>query len=267
VSPGGVTSTVRRAVRAVLAQLIIGAALAAAAIAQPPLETARTLLAAWHDEPARIDRARALLEAEAASSPSAETLVELSGAWFLTGEFRAQSERERLAAYEAGSRAARRAIALAPHHERAHLLLAFNSGRTAEITGVMRALGLVTTVRDESSTVLRLNPSSVEGLILAGGLAAELPALMGGDRAKAERLFVRALELDPHHTGGRVELARLYIAQHRWSEAAHALQAVLEDDAPSDLPRWATRDRPRARALLSELRERGRVPALAPQSP
>src|SRR5205823_7114733 len=117
---------------------------------------------------------------EAAAGPSTETLVELSGAWFLTGEFRAQSERDRLAAYEQGSRAARRAIAIAPHNERAHLLLAFNSGRAAEITGVMRALGLVTAVRDESSTVLRLNPSSVEGLILAGGLAAGLPTLMGG---------------------------------------------------------------------------------------
>jgi tetratricopeptide (TPR) repeat protein len=247
--------------------LLVVATLASPATAQPAVETARTLLAAWHDDPARIDRARALLEAEAATSPSADSLVELSGAWFLTGEFRAQSERERLAAYEQGSRAARRAIAMAPHNERAHLLLAFNSGRTAEITGVMRALALVTTVRDESSTVLRLNPSSVEGLILAGGLAAGLPAVMGGDRAKAEKLYTRALELDPHHTGGRVELARLYIAQHRWGEAAHELQAVLEDDAPSDVPRWATRDRPRARALLSELRERGRVPGLPPQSP
>jgi len=257
----------RRACRGFVAQLIIGATLSGAALAQPALETARTLLAAWHDDPARIDRARTLLEAEAAASPSVETLIELSDAWFLTGEFRTTSERERMAAYEQGSRAARRAIAIAPHNERAHLLLAFNSGRTAEITGVMRALGLVTTVRDESSTVLRLNPSSVEGLILAGGLAAGLPTLMGGDRAKAEGLFIRALELDPHHTGGRVELARLYLAQHRWAEAARELQAVLGDDAPSDVPRWATRDRPRARALLSELRERGRVPGLAPESP
>jgi tetratricopeptide (TPR) repeat protein len=260
-------STARRACRGFVAPLIIGAALFGSAMAQPSIETARTLLAAWHDDPARIDRARGLLEAEAATSPSADTLIELSGAWFLTGEFRAQSERERLAAYEQGARAARRAIAMEPQNERAHLLLAFNSGRTAEITGVMRALALVTTVRDESSVVLRLNPSSVEGLILAGGLAAGLPSVMGGDRVKAEKLFTRALELDPHHTGGRVELARLYIAQHRWGEAARELQAVLDDGAPSDVPRWATRDRPRARALLAELRERGRVPGLPPQSP
>src|SRR5438067_12178811 len=104
----------RRACRGFVAQLIIGATLSGAALAQPSVETARTLLAAWHDDPARIDRARALLEAEAASTPSADTLVELSETWFLTGEFRAQSDRERLAAYEQGSGAARRAIAISP---------------------------------------------------------------------------------------------------------------------------------------------------------
>ena len=115
---------------ATLVPLLFVAALARPATAQPPLEAARGLLAAWHDDPARIDRARVLLEAEAAADPSADTLVELSRAWFLTGDFRARSEPDRLAAYEQGGRAARRAIAAAPRNERAHLLLAFNSGRS-----------------------------------------------------------------------------------------------------------------------------------------
>jgi tetratricopeptide (TPR) repeat protein len=256
-----------RAGGGLLAQLVLATALAGAATAQPALPTARTLLASWHDDPARIDRARAVLEAEAAANPSADTLIELAQAWFLTGDFRRRSEAERLAAYEQGSRAARRAIAAAPRSERAHLLLAFNSGRSAEITGVMRALGLLTTIREESNTVLRLNPSSVDGLILAGGLAAEVPAFMGGDRAKAETLFVRALELDPHQTGGRLELARLYLALRRWNDAARELQAVVDDTAPTDRPRWAMSDLSRARAMLFELRERGRVPGVPPQSP
>ncbi len=256
-----------RACGGLLAQLVLAAALAGVATAQPPLQAARTLLASWHDDPARIDRARTLLEAEAAADPSADTLVELAQAWFLTGDFRARSERDRLAAYEQGSRVARRAIAAAPRSERAHLLLAFNSGRSAEITGVVRAVGLLGTIREESTTVLRLNPSSVDGLILAGGLAAELPALMGGDRAKAETLFSRALELDPHQTGGRLELARLYLALRRWNDAARELQAVMDDPAPTDRSRWTVSDLPRARAMLFELRERGRVPGIPPQSP
>ena len=252
---------------ATLVPLLFVVALARPATAQPPLEAARGLLAAWHDDPARIDRARVLLEAEAAADPSADTLVELSRAWFLTGDFRTRSEPDRLAAYEQGGRAARRAIAAAPRNERAHLLLAFNSGRSAQITGVMRALGMLGTIREESQTVLRLNPSSVDGLILAAGMAAELPAFMGGDRAKAETLFTRALDLDPHQTGGRLELARLYLGLRRWTDAARELQTVTEETAPTDRPRWAMSDLPRARTMLFELRERGRVPGIAPQSP
>jgi len=135
------------------------------------------------------------------------------------------------------------------------------------MTGVTRALGLFNTIRQESETVLRLNPSSVDGLILAAGIAAEAPALMGGDRAKAERLFSRALELDPHQTGGRLELARLYLAQRRWPDAARELQTVIDDAAPTDRPRWVMSDVPRARTMLVELRERGRASGVPPQSP
>src|SRR5947209_93335 len=175
---------------ATLVPLLFVAALARPATAQPPLEAARGLLAAWHDDPARIDRARVLLEAEAAADPSADTLVELSRAWFLTGDFRTRSEPDRLAAYE-----------------------------------------------------------------------------QGGRGAKAETLLPRALDLDPHQTGGRLELARLYLGLRRWTDAARELQAVMDETTPTDRPRWAMSDLPRVRAMLVELRERGRVPGIAPQSP
>ena len=256
-------------VRAALSvALLVTLALAAAtrAGAEEPLLAARDLLVAWHEEPARIDRARALLEA-AAGDASPEALIELARTWFLTGDFRAGGERERAAAYERGSEAARRAVAAAPRNDRAHLWLAINLGRLAEIKGVGRALALVTTIREESATVLKLNPASVEGLILAGGLAAGLPALMGGDRGKAEALFKRALEADPHHTSGRLELARLYLGARRWSDAARELARVVDEPAATDRPRWTVSDRPRARALLLELEGRGGVTPTPPQAP
>lgn len=227
--------------------------------AEDPVPAARSMLAAWHEEPARIDRARAMLETAAAADSALETLIELARVWFLTGDFRARAERERATAYEQGSDAARRAVAAAPQDDRAHLWLAINLGRAAEIKGVLRAIALVTTIREESGTVLKLNPSNVEGLILAGGLAAELPGFMGGDRVKAEGLFKRALEVDPHQTGGRLELARLYLGTKRWRDAERELARVVDEPAPTDLPRWTVSDRPRARALLAELSDRGRA--------
>jgi tetratricopeptide (TPR) repeat protein len=240
-----------------LAALTLGTP--ARAEAEDPVPAARAMLAAWHEEPARIDRARAMLETAAAVDAAPETLIELARAWFLTGDFRAQATRERATAYEQGSDAARRAVAAAPQDDRAHLWLAINLGRAAEIKGVMRALALVTTIREESGTVLKLNPANVEGLILAGGLAAELPAFIGGDRVKAEALFKRALETDPHQTGGRLELARLYLGAKRWRDAERELTRVVDEPAATDLPRWTVSDRPRARALLAELSDRGRA--------
>ena len=243
--------------RVALALLLVAAA--AAAEDEDALRAARTLLAAWHEDPARIDRARTLLVAAVATDPAPETLVELSRAWFLTGDFRARVESEREAAYERGSEAARRAVAIAPLSERAHLWYAINTGRLAELGGLVRTVALVSRLRAEAETVLRLNPTSVDGLILAGGLSAEAPGFMGGDRARAETFFKRALEADPHQTGGRLELARLYLATRRWRDAARELQRIVDERSPTDLPRWTMSDLPRARAMLAELYERGRV--------
>jgi len=235
--------------------------------AEDPLPAAQALLAAWHEDPTRLDRARTLLETATATDPTPETLTELSHVWFLIGDFRARGEAERIAAYDHGMDAGRRAIALAPRNDYAHLWLAINAGRTAELRGVMRALSLVSTIREESDTVLKLNPTNTQGLVLAGGLAADLPSMMGGDKAKAEVLFKRALELDPKLTAGRIELARLYIATRRWADAQRELQSIVDETAPTEPPRWSVSDRPRARALLTELRDRGRIPGAPTQSP
>jgi tetratricopeptide (TPR) repeat protein len=239
---------------AALALLLLAAVPAAADV-----PTARALLVAWHEDPARLDRARGVLEAAVAAGATAEALVELSRVWFTIGDFRARGQRERVAAYERGSEAARRAIASAPRSDEAHLWYAINTGRLAELRGLVRAAALLSTLREESETVLKLNPSSVDGLILAAGLAAEVPRFLGGDRDRAEALFKRALEVDPHQTGGRLELARLYLNSRRWADAHRELQRVLAEPTPTDLPRWTVHDRPRARALLTELYQRGRV--------
>lgn len=253
--------------RAALLLTLLAAVAAPAGAAQDAVPAAHALLAAWHEDPERIDRARELLESAVAASEDPDTLVALSRVWFLTGEFRAGSDAERVAAYERGSAAAGRAIAAAPRDDRARLLLAISNGRLAEIRGVMRALGLVASIREESETVLRLNPTNVDGLILAASLAAGMPAFMGGDRAKAEALFRRALEIDPHQTGGRLELARLYLATRRWRAAELELRRVLEEPAPTDVARWTVSEVPRARALLAELYGSGRLTGAPPQSP
>jgi tetratricopeptide (TPR) repeat protein len=236
-----------------LVALLGVAALASAATAQPPLAAARTLLTRYHEDLGDLDRARDLLQTAAEREADADLAATLAQTWFLIGEFRARDESERLAAYDRGREAGRRAVALAPHSESAHVWYALNSARWAETRGIMRAASVVPTLRQEAQTILSLNPASVEGNTLAGGLAAELPAMLGGDRGRAEKHFRKALEADPRRTGTRLELARLYIATRRYGEAKDELQLVLDEPAASDLPYWTLRDAPRARALLESI--------------
>lgn len=249
--------------RALLAAITV-LALVMPAAAQDPVTSARALLATWHRDPGAVDRARALLESEAAARPTAEVLAELARAWYITAEFRRSSEAEKTAAYEQGREAARRAVALAPGNDAGHLWLAINTGRAAELKGRVAGLRMLPAIRESSDTVLRLNPNNVDGLILAGGILANVPRLMGGDRTKAEANFRRALELDPHKTGARLELAELYLELRRANEARIELQRIVDEPAATDLPRWTVSEAPRARALLAELAARDRPSGQAP---
>jgi tetratricopeptide (TPR) repeat protein len=238
-----------------------------AVMAQDAVGPARALMASWHEDRGRIERARALLETAAAARPTAETFVELSRAWFLTGDILARTDAEKLAAYEHGREAARRAIAAAPDNDAGHLWLAMNTGRYAETRGMTAGLTMLSSIRESSDTVLRLNPRNVDGLILAGGILANVPRLMGGDRGKAETYFKRALEIDPHKTSARIELAELYMDTKRWAEARRELQQVLAESTATDVPRWTVSEVPRARTLLAAIAARDPRPASPGQSP
>jgi len=235
----------------------IAAALAsvAASPVPAPLETARALLHDFRADPARIDRARDLLEAAVARDEAGDTriLVALSRAWFLYGENRAVTDEARLAAYERGRAVAERAIGQRPNDAEGHLWYAINLGSWAQVKGLLRSLLTLQTIRREVDTVLRLDPDNVDGHVMAGSLDREVPAILGGDKAKAEEHFKTARKLAPHLTGARVELAKLYIKMDRLAEARQELQGVLDEPAPTDRSRWELTEVPQARDMLRSL--------------
>jgi tetratricopeptide (TPR) repeat protein len=238
---------------AAFAVLII---LAASAAADTPAQAARGLIARYDEDPARLDRAREMLETAITKERRVDSLITLSYVYFLVGEVRAQTSDEKLTAYDRGREIGKRAIELAPREEEAHLWYAINTGRWAQTKGVLRSLFLLPTVKEEIETILELNPRSVRGRALAGNVFMEVPGFAGGDRAKAEDQFRRGIEHDPHFTAIRVDLARLLIASGRYDEARKELTRVIEERTPTNVADWTVKDRPRARELLESLREK-----------
>jgi tetratricopeptide (TPR) repeat protein len=244
-------------VRARLA--IAGAALLAAASparTETPVEAARALVARYHEDTTRLDRARDLLDRALARDRRVETMVMLSYVQFLIGDVRATTPADKLAAYDRGRELGGRAVELAPRSHDAHLWYAINTGRWGETKGVLRSLFLLPTLREEIRILLELNPRSTRAHVLAGNVHLEVPGFAGGDRAKAETHFKKALEIDRRFTGARVDLARLYIADSRYADARRELQRVINETTPTVLADWAVQDAPRARKLLESIKDR-----------
>src|SRR5437867_10479368 len=237
--------------------IVVAIVLAASASrAQTPVEAARALVGRYHEDARVLDRARDLLDAALARDRQVETLVMLSYVQFLLGEIRATTSDEKLAAYDRGRELGKRAVALPPKSHDAHLWYAINTARWGETKGILRSLFLLPTVKEEIATLLDLNPKSLRAHILAGNVFLELPGFVGGDRAKAEEHFKKALEVDPHFTAARVDLARLYIASGRHADARRELQRVINETAPTFVADCTVKDIPRAKELLASIKDK-----------
>lgn len=226
----------------------------AAAPGQTPVESARALVARYHEDPAVIDRARDLLQSALARDRQVDTMVMLSYVHFLYGDVRATTTEDKLAAYDRGREIGKRAVELAPRNPEAHVWYGINTGRWGLTKGVMRSLFLLPTVRQEVDATLALDPQNLRALALSGNVFLEVPGLFGGDREKAEQQFRKALELDPRFTVARVDLARVLIATRRYADARRELQRVIDEPTPNSVADWTVKDLPRARELLESIK-------------
>jgi tetratricopeptide (TPR) repeat protein len=230
---------------------------AGAASAQSPLAAeVRALADRYHESPARIDTLRPAMAQAAQADPQVDNLLALAQIAFLYGDIRARTVQDKLDAYEQGRHAARRAVELAPRNARAHFWYGINAGRWGQTKGVLRSLFLLPEVKRAMETALELDPRFPPAYILAGTVYYEVPALVGGDLEKSERLFRKGLEMDGRLAGLRVGLARTLIKRGRIPEARRELRAVLDEKTPSNVADWTLKDVPEARRLLGTLPDR-----------
>jgi tetratricopeptide (TPR) repeat protein len=242
--------------RRALLLTLLTALVAPPAAAQGPVETARALIARYHEDQAVLDRARDALETALARDRQVDTMILLSYVWYLVGDVRAQTADEKLAAYERGRELGKRAVELAPRNPDAHLWYAINTGRWGQTKGLFRSLFLVPTLREEIETILTLDPKSVRGHAMAANFYLDVPGPFGGDRAKSEEHFKKAIELDPRFTVVRVDYGRLLIAEKRWADARRELERVVNEREPRNVADHTVRALPRARTLLESIKDK-----------
>ncbi len=214
------------------------------------LEAIRARVAAYHRDPRRLDEAREVLERLLRTERPVAALILLARVCLLWGDVRGTTDAERLAAYGRGREVGQRAVELAPRTPEARFWHAANGVRLVEVRGALRALWLARSLRAEIAALLDLAPRYAPAYGLAGRLELALP---WGDLAEAEIRLRRGLQLDPHHTGRRVELARVLARRGRPDEARREMGRVLAERAPTSVADWTALDRPRARELLEAL--------------
>src|SRR5262245_14120715 len=161
-------------------------------------------------------------------------------------------QEERRGFLEKGITAAQQAIAAQPNRPEGHFWLAANMGTLAESFGLTNGLKYRKPVKAELETVLRLDPSFMDGSAdrVLGRWYFRVPGLFGGSKTQSEQHLRASLKYDPNSTVTHYFLAELLIDQGRKSEARAELQAVI--DAPLNA-QWAPEDKEykdKARALL-----------------
>ncbi|MFQ5898137.1 MAG: tetratricopeptide repeat protein [Candidatus Methylomirabilia bacterium] len=223
--------------------------------ARSPIEEAKALISNYHEDLARIDRARDLMEEALKTDSQVQGMILLSRIYFIWGDVRAETDEEKLEAYRRGRQLGKRAVELAPKDPSAHLWYAINIGRWGQAKGVLRSLFLLPTVRKELKTIFELAPDLPGAHALAGNVDFEVPRLFGGGLDKAEEHFQKGLEIDPHFNGMRVGLARVLIKKKKYEEARKQLQRVLDERQPRNLADWTIKHAPRARKLLESIKD------------
>ena len=242
--------------RALLAGLTLLAAVATAWAGSPLVGELQGFSTRYHENPRKIDELKAALEKAAETEPDSDTLLALAQVCFMYGDVRATTEDAKLAAYDRGRQAAKRAIELAPKSAPAQFWYGTNTGRWGQTKGIMRSLFLLPTVKEAMQTALALDPGYAPAYALGGSIYYEVPGYAGGDLDRSEAMFRKGLELEPRDTNMRLGLARTLLKKGRTADARRELEAVLGEKAPSNPADWTIKDMPQAKAILAEIKGR-----------
>ena len=191
-----------------------------------------------------------------------ELLWELSKRYQIYGQTLGKGQKRRtLEAWRKGLEYGRRAVEVNPEGKEGHFYYMANMGAIAQLKGTLTSLWKFRKIKKEMDRTLELAPDWPPILLARAQYLMEMPGIFGGDREEAMRLCQRVIELDPDHLPTYVCVAQLLADEGRYDEAIANLNKVLLCEEPRQYPNYLKVDRPRAEAVLEEIRkETGRTP-------
>ncbi|MGH7165547.1 MAG: tetratricopeptide repeat protein [Nitrospiraceae bacterium] len=135
----------------------------------------------------------------------------------------------RLAHFERSQALAERAVASDDQLAEAHFALFCSLGEQMRIDGesLSSVFGFSRMMAALDRT-LELNPDHLGALSSKGTFLVRLPAFLGGDAAKGERMLRQVVQRDPKAVSARVTLAKVYAAQGNREQAITLASEALQ---------------------------------------
>ena len=164
----------------------------------------------------------------------------------------------RVAAFETGMDAARKAIAAQAGRPEGYFWLAANMGGLAELKGLRAGIKYRTPVRQNLEKVLLIDPAFQQGSAdrALGRWYFKVPGLFGGSNRKSEEHLRKSLTYNPQSISSRYFLAETLEDMGRKADAISALRDI---DTLAVDPDWAPEDaefKQKARNLLRALEKK-----------
>ncbi|MCB2225573.1 MAG: TRAP transporter TatT component family protein [Desulfarculaceae bacterium] len=209
---------------------LLALCLAGAALAAGAAELIQQADAAYalRTDLAKAKEAAALYEKALAADPKSEEAAwKLARAEYWVGMHSPKDAK--LAIFEKGVNAAKRAIAINPKSLPGHYWLGVSYGVYGSAKGIMESLSLVDPIKEEMATVIKLDPNYEAGgpYRVLGRLYFKLPGLFGGDNDKAIENLKIAVKKGPHRYINQIYLAEIYYDEDMVGEAKALLDAVV----------------------------------------
>ncbi len=168
----------------------------------------------------------------------------------------AKLKSEKIRYYERAKAVAESLKAINPKNPDGYMWWGIAQGKIGQTRGVLNSLFMVPGLKKVFTKVLELEPKYPTAYDALGVLYYELPKFAGGDLKKSEEYLIKGLAIDPNYTLIRLDLAKVYLKQGRYSEAEEQLRLLLKTTNPTYPADFFLEDKPEAERLLKEIEGR-----------